>query len=58
VRDERSLFRAVDLLNGNARALEPLPGLSQRGPTRPVFGTRLLDPARPFFSRRPFGLPF
>jgi phosphatidylserine/phosphatidylglycerophosphate/cardiolipin synthase-like enzyme len=56
--DERSLFRAVDLLNGNARALEPLPGLSQRGPTRPVFGTRLLDPARPFFSRRPFGLPF
>jgi len=55
VSEERSLFRAVDQLNTNARALASLPGLSQRGPTRPVLGTRLLDPPRPFLSRLQLG---
>jgi len=54
VGEERSLFKAIDRLNMNARRLEPLPALSQRGPTWPVFLTWLLDPARPFHSRRLF----
>jgi phosphatidylserine/phosphatidylglycerophosphate/cardiolipin synthase-like enzyme len=48
VSEERSLIRAIDRLNRNARRLAPLPGISKRGPTRPVFGTRLLDPSRPW----------
>lgn len=48
VREERSLFRAVDQLNGNARALAPLPALARHGPTHPVLLTWLLDPVRPF----------
>lgn len=55
VSDERSLFRAVDRLNVNARRLETIPGLSEKGPTSPVVGTWLLDPARPFLSRFRFG---
>jgi phosphatidylserine/phosphatidylglycerophosphate/cardiolipin synthase-like enzyme len=55
VREERSLFRAVDRLNHNARRLEDLPALSRRGPTWPVFLTWLLDPRRPFLSRPRFG---
>jgi phosphatidylserine/phosphatidylglycerophosphate/cardiolipin synthase-like enzyme/uncharacterized membrane protein len=51
VSEERSLFRAVDRLNTNLRKLESLPGLSQGRATRPVFGTRLLDPARPLRLR-------
>lgn len=51
VSEERSLFRAVDRLNVNARRLEVLPGLTQPGPTWPVFLTWLLDPPRPFLSR-------
>jgi phosphatidylserine/phosphatidylglycerophosphate/cardiolipin synthase-like enzyme len=50
VREDRSLFRAIDRLNINARQLEALPGLSERGPTWPVLLTWLLDPARPFLS--------
>jgi phosphatidylserine/phosphatidylglycerophosphate/cardiolipin synthase-like enzyme len=50
VSEERSLFRAVDRLNVNARALAPLPGLARRWPTRPVFLTWLLDPTRPFLG--------
>lgn len=55
VSEERSLFRAVDRLNINARRLEVLPAISRRGPTRPVFLTWLLDPARPFLSHARFG---
>jgi phosphatidylserine/phosphatidylglycerophosphate/cardiolipin synthase-like enzyme len=49
VSEERSLIRAIDRLNRNARRLAPLPGISKRGPTRPVFGTRLLDPPGPWY---------
>lgn len=49
VSEERSLIRAIDRLNGNARRLAPLSGISKPGPTRPVFGTRFLDPPRPLF---------
>lgn len=55
VSDERSLFRAIDRLNRNARRLEVLPALLKRGPTWPVFLTWLLDPRRPFLSRPRFG---
>lgn len=42
-----SILAAVDTLNGGSRRLEVLP-VREKGPVRPVFGTRLLDPARPF----------
>jgi phosphatidylserine/phosphatidylglycerophosphate/cardiolipin synthase-like enzyme len=45
---ERSLIRAIDRLNTNTRSLQPLP-VSRWGPTRPVFGTRFLDPPAPLF---------
>jgi phosphatidylserine/phosphatidylglycerophosphate/cardiolipin synthase-like enzyme len=43
-----SLVRAVDRLNHGPRGLEPFPAMTNDGPTRPVPGTRLLDPKRPF----------
>lgn len=45
---EGSLIRAIDKLGCTARCLRKLPDLGNL-PTRPVFGTWLLDPKRPFF---------
>ena len=43
-----SLVRTVDELSGKARTLHPFDDIKDRGPTRPMLGTRLLDPAKPF----------
>jgi phosphatidylserine/phosphatidylglycerophosphate/cardiolipin synthase-like enzyme len=43
-----SLARAVDRLNGGARRLAPFEAMGDDGPTRPVTGTKVLDPKRPF----------
>jgi phosphatidylserine/phosphatidylglycerophosphate/cardiolipin synthase-like enzyme len=55
VEAEHSLIRGIESLNCNSRCLRPFP--ESRGPVRSVFGTGLLDPARPFepmwFLRRP-----
>ena len=45
---EGSLIRAIEVLNHNARGLRPFEALATSGPARPIFGTRLLDPRRPF----------
>ena len=42
---EGSLIRAIETLNGNERRLAPFT-LKEKGPIRPVLGTRLIDPAR------------
>jgi phosphatidylserine/phosphatidylglycerophosphate/cardiolipin synthase-like enzyme len=51
-----SLIAAIERLNHHQRGLRPFDKLDKNGPTRPVFGTGLLDPARPFgpswFHRR------
>jgi hypothetical protein len=44
---EGSLLRAIARLQHNPRCLRPVPDLS-RMPSRPVFGTWLLDPSKPF----------
>jgi phosphatidylserine/phosphatidylglycerophosphate/cardiolipin synthase-like enzyme len=43
-----SLARAVDRLNGGARRLATFEAMDSEGPTRPVTGTKVLDPKRPF----------
>jgi phosphatidylserine/phosphatidylglycerophosphate/cardiolipin synthase-like enzyme len=43
-----SMIAAIDAFNNNGRGFECFEALSQPGPTRPVLGTGLLDPARPF----------
>lgn len=43
-----SLAQAIDRLNTNRRGLRPFPALSDAGPSRPLIGTALLDPVRPF----------
>jgi phosphatidylserine/phosphatidylglycerophosphate/cardiolipin synthase-like enzyme len=43
-----SIVQAVDRLNNNARGLRPFAALATPGPTRPVVGTWLLDPRKPF----------
>lgn len=43
-----SMIAAIDHFNGNGRGFECFEALTQPGPTRPVIGTRILDPARPF----------
>ncbi|MFN3890808.1 MAG: phospholipase D-like domain-containing protein [Beijerinckiaceae bacterium] len=43
-----SIIAAIDRFNGNGRGLECFEALTSPGPTRPVPGTRILDPARPF----------
>jgi phosphatidylserine/phosphatidylglycerophosphate/cardiolipin synthase-like enzyme len=43
-----SVIEAVEALNTRPRRLCPFEAMSQDGPARPVFGTRLLDPKRPF----------
>jgi phosphatidylserine/phosphatidylglycerophosphate/cardiolipin synthase-like enzyme len=46
--DQGSLVRAIDVLNHNARGLRPFEAMATSGPVRPLFGTRLLDPKKPF----------
>jgi phosphatidylserine/phosphatidylglycerophosphate/cardiolipin synthase-like enzyme len=48
VATQGSLTRAIDLLNHNSRGLRPFEAMATSGPVRPIFGTRLLDPRRPF----------
>jgi phosphatidylserine/phosphatidylglycerophosphate/cardiolipin synthase-like enzyme len=48
VKAEGSLIRAIDKLSCHKRCLRRLPDLGNL-PERPVFGTWLLDPKRPFF---------
>jgi phosphatidylserine/phosphatidylglycerophosphate/cardiolipin synthase-like enzyme len=43
-----SMIAAAEGLNNNARCLHPFEAMPGDGPTRPVFGTRLFDPKRPF----------
>lgn len=43
-----SMLAAVDQLNTGRRRLKLFPSMTDDGPTRSVFGTWLLDPARPF----------
>jgi len=45
---EGSLIRAIEVLNHNERGLRPFEAVSTSGPARPLFGTRVLDPRRPF----------
>jgi phosphatidylserine/phosphatidylglycerophosphate/cardiolipin synthase-like enzyme len=46
---ERSLIRTVERLNHRSgRVLRELPALAAKGPTRPVMGSGILDPSRPF----------
>lgn len=45
---EGSLARTVDRLNVKPRGLRPFEAMSGKGPTRPIPGTRFLDPRRPF----------
>jgi phosphatidylserine/phosphatidylglycerophosphate/cardiolipin synthase-like enzyme len=45
---EGSLVRAIEVLNHNARGLRWFDAMVRSGPARPLFGTRLLDPRRPF----------
>lgn len=45
---ERSLVRAIDALNHNERGLRAFDAIATAGPTRPLFGTGLLDPKKPF----------
>jgi phosphatidylserine/phosphatidylglycerophosphate/cardiolipin synthase-like enzyme len=51
---EGSLIRAIEKLGCNRRCLRAIPDMGNL-PTRPVFGTWLLDPPRPFFlfQRKP-----
>jgi phosphatidylserine/phosphatidylglycerophosphate/cardiolipin synthase-like enzyme len=43
-----SLVRAIEALNHNARGMRPFEAMTARGPARPIPGTWLLDPSRPF----------
>jgi phosphatidylserine/phosphatidylglycerophosphate/cardiolipin synthase-like enzyme len=43
-----SLVRAIDAMNHNARGLRAFEAMTTRGPARPILGTWLLDPHRPF----------
>jgi hypothetical protein len=43
-----SVIAAVEHLNTGPRRLCPFEAMEGSGPRRPVFGTRLLDPKRPF----------
>jgi len=51
-----SFIAAIERLNHHERGLRPFDKLDKRGPIRPVIGTWLLDPSRPFgplwFHRR------
>jgi phosphatidylserine/phosphatidylglycerophosphate/cardiolipin synthase-like enzyme len=45
---EGSLVRAIEVLDHGGRGLRPFEAMGTSGPARPLFGTRLLDPRRPF----------
>ena len=45
---DSSLVRAIDALNHHARKLRMFDAVRPRGPIRPIPGTWLLDPPRPF----------
>jgi phosphatidylserine/phosphatidylglycerophosphate/cardiolipin synthase-like enzyme len=45
---EASIIAAFDRLNASERGLRPFKGVTLHGPTKPVIGTFLLDPRRPF----------
>ncbi|WP_245422373.1 phospholipase D-like domain-containing protein [Alsobacter soli] len=47
-----SYVAALDALNHGPRRLHCFEGWRQRGPIRPIFGTFLLDPKRPFWPSR------
>lgn len=49
-----SLAQTIDALNGKARCLRELQ-IETDGPTRPVFGTALLDPGKPLRPSMIFG---
>jgi phosphatidylserine/phosphatidylglycerophosphate/cardiolipin synthase-like enzyme len=50
---EGGLIAAIDRLNVKARGLRPFAAMTGSGPTRPIMGTFVLDPSRPFrFSFR------
>jgi len=51
----RSICRALDGLNDTRLGLRAFDTLNVKGPTRPIFGTALLDPKRPFRLLRLFG---
>ncbi|APH74403.1 phospholipase [Aquibium oceanicum] len=48
VEEEGSVIAALERLNGGERRLMPFEAMSDHGPDHPVWGTKLLDPARPF----------
>jgi hypothetical protein len=48
IAETRSVIAAVERLNTGPRRLCPLEATKGRGSARPVFGTRFLDPKRPF----------
>jgi phosphatidylserine/phosphatidylglycerophosphate/cardiolipin synthase-like enzyme len=48
IAEEGSLIRAIDRLNTGPRGLRAFPAMTTPGPTRPIPGTRFLDPRRPF----------
>jgi phosphatidylserine/phosphatidylglycerophosphate/cardiolipin synthase-like enzyme len=58
---EGSLVRVIETLNKGPRGLRPFEALATRGPARPLLGTGLLDPKRPFeplwFLRKRRGRP-
>lgn len=43
-----SMVAAIDHFNTNGRGFECFEAMTTPGPTRPVLGTRILDPRRPF----------
>ncbi|MDP2354884.1 MAG: phospholipase D-like domain-containing protein [Beijerinckiaceae bacterium] len=43
-----SMIATIDHFNKNGRGFECFEAMTNRGPTRPVLGTSILDPARPF----------
>jgi phosphatidylserine/phosphatidylglycerophosphate/cardiolipin synthase-like enzyme len=45
---EGSLIHAIEVLNHHARKLGWFDAMVSSGPARPIFGTRLLDPKKPF----------
>ncbi|NNM72316.1 phospholipase D-like domain-containing protein [Enterovirga aerilata] len=53
VRQEDSLVRAIDRLNGGPRRLCPFEVDQSQAPARQVFGTALFDPKRPFRLLQP-----
>jgi len=47
-RQTGSMIETIERLNTKSRRLRTFPAMTDRGPRRPVFGTRLFDPMAPF----------